>query len=147
VHIKEAVDKDSDQILDLYTGLYPEHKGKIDTFRIPKAEAVTFIAEYNGEPAGFIILTYISYGAHTTGFGYIEELFIRKRYRSFGIGKLLVNRVISWCDRKGFNVIFLTTPKTNLGAIKFYRHLGFRKNGQIWLQYTNKKKQAKKRVA
>ncbi|MCL4363004.1 hypothetical protein M1439_00970 [Candidatus Marsarchaeota archaeon] len=36
-------------------------------------------------------------------------------------------------------LIFLTTPKTNLGAIRFYRHMGFRKNGQIWLQYTMRK--------
>ncbi|MGC8537513.1 MAG: GNAT family N-acetyltransferase [Candidatus Micrarchaeia archaeon] len=137
----EANDSDSKLLLELYTGLYPEHRNKIKSFRIPKAKAITFIAEYREEPAGFVILTYISYGSPSTGFGYIEELFVRKRFRSLGIGKLLVKRVVSWCEKEGCNVIFLTTPKTNRGAIKFYRHLGFRKNGQIWLQYVMRKRE------
>jgi ribosomal protein S18 acetylase RimI-like enzyme len=139
ISVREAKDGDSKLLLELYTGLYPEHRNKIKSFRVPKAKAVTFIAERNGEPAGFVILTYISYGSPGTGFGYIEELFIRKRFRGLGIGKLLVKRVASWCEGEGCNIIFLTTPKTNLGAIRFYRHLGFRKNGQIWLQYAMRK--------
>ena len=139
ISVREAKDGDSKLLLELYTGLYPEHRNKIKSFRVPKAKAVTFIAERNGEPAGFVILTYISYGSPGTGFGYIEELFIRKRFRGLGVGKLLVKRVASWCEGEGCNVIFLTTPKTNLGAIRFYRHLGFRKNGQIWLQYAMRK--------
>ena len=139
ISVREAKDGDSKLLLELYTGLYPEHRNKIKSFRVPKAKAVTFIAERNGEPAGFVILTYISYGSPGTGFGYIEELFIRKRFRGLGVGKLLVKRVASWCEGEGCNIIFLTTPKTNLGAIRFYRHLGFRKNGQIWLQYAMRK--------
>ena len=147
ISVREAKDSDSKLLLELYTGLYPEHRNKIKSFRVPKAKAVTFIAEHNGEPAGFVILTYISYGSPRTGFGYIEELFIRKRFRSLGIGKLLVKRVASWCEREGCNVIFLTTPKTNLGEIRFYRHLGFRKNGQIWLQYTKLRHKRGKQIS
>jgi ribosomal protein S18 acetylase RimI-like enzyme len=140
VKIRRAISADADSLLELYQGLYPELKGKISSFKLPKADTETFIANYGVEPAGFVILTFISYSQKKTGFGYIEELFVKKRYRSLGIGKMLVNSVILWCKKRGYNVIFLTTPKTNIGAIKFYRHLGFRKSKQVWLQYINKKK-------
>ncbi len=138
--VREATGKDSDALLNLYHGLYPELKGKKTIFSMPRADSAAFIAEVNGEAAGFIVLTYIAYGGLNNGFGYIEELFVRKRFRGYGIGRLLVSQAVSWFDKKGYNVMFLTTPKTNLGAIKFYRHLGFRKSKQVWLQYINKRK-------
>ena len=143
IQIREASYKDSGLLLNLYNGLYPKPTDKIKSFRLPRAKSAAFIAEIGNEPAGFIILTYIAYGAPGVGFGYIEELFIRTRFRGYGLGKLLVTRALSWYEKKGYNVIFLTTPKTNLGAIKFYRHLGFRKNKQVWLQYAKKRKTAK----
>ncbi len=125
---------------ELYLGLYPEERRRLRSFKLPEVGSATFVAEYGSEPIGFALLTYTSYKSEGTGFGYIEELFVRKKHRGLGAGRALVNACIGWCERRGYNVIFLTTPKTNAGAIRFYRKLGFRKNRQVWLQYVNKAK-------
>lgn len=42
-----------------------------------------------------------------------------------GIGKALLNEVISWAKKHGFERIYLNCYIKNTNAVEFYKHLGF----------------------
>jgi GNAT superfamily N-acetyltransferase len=82
------------------------------------------IAEWNGEPAGFALWFFI----YSTWQGkpglYLEDLFVRPRFRKQGIGKALLVHVAklaveNGCGRYQWQVLDWNSP-----AIKFYESLG-----------------------
>ncbi len=82
------------------------------------------IAEWNGEPAGFA-LWFFNYSTWQGKPGlYLEDLFVRPRFRQRGIGKALLIHlarvaVEKGCGRYQWQVLDWNTP-----AIKFYESLG-----------------------
>ncbi len=133
ITIRRALPSDTGTTRELYNGLYPEERHRKERFHLMRTGAETLLAYHNKEPAGFIMLSYVSYGPGPKGFGYIEEMFVRKRYRHLGIGRMLVQAAEEWFEKRGYITLFLTTPRTNKGAILFYRRLGFRKSRQVWM--------------
>ena len=82
------------------------------------------IAEWQGEPAGFALFFY----HYSTWVGrptlFLEDLFVRPRFRGKGIGKTLLLRlakvaVEEGCGRFEWQVLDWNTP-----AIEFYQSLG-----------------------
>ena len=82
------------------------------------------IAEWMGEPAGFALFFY----HYSTWVGrptlFLEDLFVRPRFRGNGIGKALLSRlaglaVDEGCGRFEWQVLDWNTP-----AIEFYQSLG-----------------------
>lgn len=92
----------------------------------PNPRAFCDIAEWNGEPAGFALWFYnfsTFRGAHGL---YLEDLFVRPRFRGHGMGKALLARlakraVAEGCARVEWAVLDWNTP-----AIDFYKSLGAR---------------------
>jgi len=82
------------------------------------------IAEWDGEPAGFA-LWFFNYSTWQGKPGlYLEDLFVRPRFRQKGIGKALLGHlarvaVEKGCGRYQWQVLDWNTP-----AIKFYKSLG-----------------------
>ena len=88
----------------------------------PAAEVI--IAEVDGHPAGFALF----FHNFSTFLGqrglYLEDLFVRPRFRGLGLGKRLMVRLARLaverdCGRFEWSVLDLNTP-----AIDFYRSLG-----------------------
>ena len=82
------------------------------------------IAEWDGEPAAFALFFYhySTWTGHPTLF--LEDLFVRPRFRGRGIGKALLLRlaktaVDEGCARFEWQVLDWNTP-----SIEFYRSLG-----------------------
>jgi len=84
------------------------------------------IAEWQGEPAGFVLFFY----HYSTWMGrptlFLEDLFVHPRFRDRGIGKALLLRlakvaVEEGCGRFEWQVLDWNTP-----AIEFYQSLGAR---------------------
>ena len=84
------------------------------------------IAEWQGEPAGFALFFY----HYSTWLGrptlFLEDVFVRPRFRGQGIGKALLLRlakgaVEEGCGRFEWQVLDWNTP-----AIEFYESLGAR---------------------
>jgi GNAT superfamily N-acetyltransferase len=48
-----------------------------------------------------------------------------ERWRN-GIGRRLVQEVLEWCRRNGFEAVILDTTTDQEGAVHFYRAIGFR---------------------
>jgi len=90
----------------------------------PAAEAI--LAEVDGEPVGFALY----FSTFSTFRGqpglYLEDIFVRERYRGRGIGKALLATVAKTavecgCGRLEWSVLDWNTP-----SIGFYRSLGAR---------------------
>ena len=98
----------------LRDGFGPEPKFRVD------------IAEWSGEPAGFA-LYFWNYSTWQGKPGlYLEDLFVRPRFRGKGIGKALLVHlarvaVKNNCGRLVWQVLDWNTP-----AIEFYESLGHR---------------------
>lgn len=96
----------------------------------PKFRCV--IAEWNGDPAGFAFFFY-NYSTWQGRPGlYLEDLFVRPRFRKLGIGKALLVylaqiAVQENCGRFQWQVLDWNTP-----AIDFYESLGAQKMTE-WL--------------
>ncbi|MHB8133303.1 MAG: GNAT family N-acetyltransferase [Anaerolineaceae bacterium] len=76
-----------------------------------------FLAELNGEKAGFCIAT--AYQKN----GFIGDLIVSPTYRNQGIGKLLVQAAISFLKDKKIDRIFLDSVTE---AVPLYKRIGFR---------------------
>ncbi|WP_428409326.1 GNAT family N-acetyltransferase [Hyphococcus sp.] len=78
-----------------------------------------FIAETDGEAAGFILLWVVDRHAHLT------EISIAERFQRRGIGRALIEAGEDWARERGFDAITLTTFRDVAWNAPFYRSLGY----------------------
>lgn len=125
--IRTATLKDKKEISELYYQLYPEKKKKIIPIKKFDAKNFLLVAEEGKEIIGFIWGNFISYGIDK--FGYIEELFVKEKFRGKGIGTALVKTIIKKFKKLKAAALFVTTDRE---TAKFYKKLGF-KISRPWL--------------
>ena len=63
------------------------------------------------------------------GEGYIDNVAVSEKYRSCGIGRAIMNAVISHCKSEDVKSISLEVRCSNKSAIALYESLGFRSLG------------------
>ena len=56
---------------------------------------------------------------------YVSILHVQKEYRSFGIGKELMNKVENEAISKGYSSVYLHAEVTNDKGIRFYNRNGY----------------------
>lgn len=82
------------------------------------------IAEWSGEPAGFAFFFY----HYSTWLGrptlFLEDLFVRPRFRRRGIGKALFFHLVKLAVQEGCGRFEWQVLDWNTPAIKFYESLG-----------------------
>lgn len=82
------------------------------------------IAEFDGEPAGFV-LYFFNYSTWMGRPGiYVEDLFVRPTFRGKGLGKALLARVAAVALEKGCGRLQWSVLDWNQPAIDFYVSLG-----------------------
>jgi GNAT superfamily N-acetyltransferase len=90
----------------------------------PAAEAA--VAEVDGDPAGFAIW----YATFSTFRGqpglYVEDIFVRPKYRGLGIGKAIIAGLSKQALALGYGRVEWSVLNWNEPAIGFYRSLGAR---------------------
>ena len=82
------------------------------------------IAEWNGEAAGFTtwFLNFSTFrGRHGI---YLEDVFVRQKFRKQGIGRALLRRLAARCVEQGYGLFEWAVLDWNEPAIAFYRSLG-----------------------
>jgi len=90
----------------------------------PEPRVFCDIAEWSGEPAGFSIwfLNFSSFrGRHGI---YLEDLFVRPKFRKRGIGRALIARLAARCTAEDFTLLEWAVLDWNAPALAFYRSLG-----------------------
>ncbi|MFC0275025.1 GNAT family N-acetyltransferase [Metabacillus herbersteinensis] len=88
-----------------------------------------FVAEMNGKVVGWIVFrSQERKRMHHTG---SIAIMLQKDYRNKGIGKLLINEILSWAARHPvIEKVSLGTFSTNSRAIELYNNLGFVEEGR-----------------
>ncbi|MFB4166941.1 GNAT family N-acetyltransferase [Virgibacillus sp. JSM 102003] len=93
-----------------------------------KRETV-FVAEVNYEVVGWIVF----YAQNRKRLSHTGSLvmMINQMYRSNGIGKLLLQELLDWCENNSFiEKVSLGVLSTNYKAIKLYKNMGFTEEGR-----------------
>ncbi len=84
------------------------------------------VAEIEDSIIGCLQLTYITYLTYQGGKrALIEGVRIDSKYRGKGIGKMMIDWVLSKAKQDGCHMVQLTTDKKRPDALEFYKQLGF----------------------
>lgn len=84
-----------------------------------------FVAEDEGEAVGLV-----SGEVDANGVGHIGAMWASPMVRGKGVGRQLMNTVMSYLTAEGCTRIELSVTETNQVAINMYRNLGFNFTGQ-----------------
>ena len=132
--IRMAIKKDIPLILGLMAEYYAFDQ--ID-FNMSKAQqaldslftlpefGVCWLAFAGDMPVGYVVLTLgfsLEFGGREA---FIDELFVREKYRGHGYGKRLIEQGIEGFSGLGVNAIHLEVARDNADAKAFYQKLGF----------------------
>jgi GNAT superfamily N-acetyltransferase len=107
-----------------------------------KAKYEPWLAFWDGEPAGYMILVdlYSSFEARPTL--YLEDLFVLPEFRGRGVGKAMMQQCIEMAWKRGCGRMEWTCLDWNVKAQEFYNKLGARKLSE-WYLYRLSRKQMK----
>lgn len=92
-----------------------------------------YIAEVDGEIAGFMVVYVGIVEAH------LMKLFVRRVFRSKGIGHKFMNKLVDVARRHGKDMIFLEVDVDNIAAVNLYKEHGFRVLKRLRGFYENRK--------
>jgi ribosomal protein S18 acetylase RimI-like enzyme len=111
-----------------FQGFPEELENPLKKYGPPKG--ALFLGYWNDEPAGCIALT----AMQQRGYCEMKRLYVRPEYRRFGIGRILVNRLIETALSENYQFMRLDTFKKLQSAIRLYESFGF---GFIEPYYSN----------
>jgi GNAT superfamily N-acetyltransferase len=95
----------------------------------PRPFAETLIGCVEGEPAGFAIFLY-NYSTFLALPGiYLEDLYVRPRFRKLGLGKALITEVARIAVARGCGRYEWSVLDWNAPSIRFYESLGAEMHG------------------
>ncbi|MBI3135633.1 MAG: GNAT family N-acetyltransferase [Bacteroidetes bacterium] len=83
------------------------------------------VAFVGSEPAGFISCHAQWLLHHSALIGEIQEMIVAEKFRSQGIGKLLMAELIQYAQRRGIVQLEVTSSKKRKEAHRFYTREGF----------------------
>ena len=98
-------------------------------YKYAKPEGNLFVAKIRGEAVGCV-----AYKNLGNGICEMKRMYVREKYRRFGIGKKLAEICISRATKAGYQKMYLDTLESMTLALNLYRQLGFE---QIEPYYNN----------
>ena len=93
--------------------------------------ALSFVAEVNGQVAGFILARRAYLGDPVTEVGLVQILGVDPEYWRQGIATKLVNALLDTCRSKGLNAVWIMINQRDSQLQGFFEHLGFRRGELI----------------
>lgn len=124
--------------LAIYEKMEEHAKATAEDFRRhlfgPRPSAEAAIAELEDEPIGFA-LWFISFSTFRGQPGiYLEDLFVRPRYRGRGVGKAILSMLARLAVERDYGRLEWSVLNWNEPAIGFYRTIGANPNDE-WTVY------------
>jgi RimJ/RimL family protein N-acetyltransferase len=143
--LRSAVSKDAGQLVELMQNVIEEGPftlyepdeyhatAKSEAKKIKRlrdgAGKVYLVAEIEKEITGFV--SFDNWDTRRTAHTGLFSVFIKKKWRGIGIGRILVNGLLDWGRDNPVNKkISLAVFSTNINAIALYKKLGFRQEGR-----------------
>jgi GNAT superfamily N-acetyltransferase len=144
--IRRAIEKDVPRIMELYhqLSLEPEKYKAAPLYDCMKVfhkmsqhpGFMLLVAEEIGLVVGTTVMAVLPGFAHgTSPFAIVEYVVVDDKYRSKGIGKLIMKSVISLAKEAGCYKVVLTSDNRRERAHKFYKSLGFEPSAQGFRLY------------
>jgi ribosomal protein S18 acetylase RimI-like enzyme len=106
-------------------GLLRSLKGYAVTQSVSTFILLAFVQE---EPVGMATLVRIPKLDDRIGLLYLDELHVLKAHRRCGVGSAIITKAVELTRELGLAGIRLLTRPANVGAQRFYEHLGFTKH-------------------
>ena len=78
-----------------------------------------------GEAVGYVVLTFGYRLEYAGRDALIDELYLREKFRGFGIGKQTVAFIEEFCRAQNIKTVHLEVDRTNTAAKTLYRQSGF----------------------
>ena len=91
---------------------------------------LSFVAEIDGQVAGFILARLAYVGEPVTEVGLVQILGVDPDYQRQGIATKLVNSMLEHCKSKGIKTVRVTVNERDSQLRDFFQHMGFRR-GQL----------------
>ena len=93
-----------------------------------EALATPYFIKQGPEKIGYLILTRyhsVEKGGLTV---YIDELYVEERFRRRGVGKTILDQVVSIAQKEKAKALWANTEHNNEGSQRFFKSAGFRQN-------------------
>lgn len=119
-----------DVLLDDYFTIFP-YEQYVEKFKRKLKEGrYILVAKTEGKIVGFLMAEFQKTPHYkNTNTCMINEISVTEKYRSYGIGTILFNRVLFVCKKKKIEEIKLDVYNVNVRAKNFYERLGFKDLG------------------
>ena len=88
------------------------------------SKGAVWIAFYDAEPAGYVVLTIrhnMEYGGDD---GFIDDLYVRPNYRRKGLGRAATRALLEECERRNVLALHVEAGRNNVAAQALYRSFG-----------------------
>lgn len=129
VIIRRMVSSDITPTLKIWWADIPQKDMVASQLRGPVDSS--FIAEYEGHFAGFILARFIYTGLPMTGVGVIFFIAVKPDYQNCGVGAMLIEALKSNCRAAGIETIRALVPQNDTRIKKYFEKLGFRDSSII----------------
>jgi GNAT superfamily N-acetyltransferase len=138
LEIRPATEKDLPRLLTLYGQLDMDSGESLSLAKAQKLfrrmkdypDYRIYIALEKGFPVGtfaLLIMDNLGHGGKPSAI--LENVIVRKDFRSRGIGRQMVAWALSLCSEKGCYKLSLSSNRKRLDAHRFYEKLGFQQQG------------------
>ena len=126
VHIRWMIRRDMPSVLAIESSSFEFPWTEDEFIRcLRQRDCIGMVAERNEEVAGFMI-----YELHKTRI-HVLSFAVHPEFRREGVGKAMIEKLISKLAYQRRNRIVLEVRETNLDAQLFFRQLGFRATGVL----------------
>jgi len=126
VHIRWMIRRDMPSVLAIESNSFEFPWTEDEFIRcLRQRDCIGMVAERNEEVAGFMI-----YELHKTRI-HVLSFAVHPEFRREGVGKAMIEKLISKLAYQRRNRIVLEVRETNLDAQLFFRQLGFRATGVL----------------
>ena len=138
-HIRLAEERDVPRVVELYRELtitdsqveHSRNPSLTDYLRVfaeiradPRQKL--FVAEYQGEVVGTIVLLVVPNLSHNgTPFGFLENLIVTEKHRRRGLGRMLLDHAVGLARKSGCHMVELCSDVRRKEAHKLYNSMGF----------------------
>jgi GNAT superfamily N-acetyltransferase len=100
----------------------------------PPGRACVFVAEWRGMVVGMATVPTLVSTAEVGRVGLVEDLVVDAGFRSQGIGRRLLEKVITWSRNADLTRLQLLAYHANAPALRFYQNAGWDRTGMICLR-------------
>jgi ribosomal protein S18 acetylase RimI-like enzyme len=137
--VKPATFTDIEGLVDLMAEFYEESGYRLNSELSRQAfgELIedptlgqVWLLQHNSQVAGYIVLTVgfsMEYGGRDA---FVDDLFVRSKFRRLGLGRCGLEVLLAECHRRSVQAVHLEVGRSNEPAKKLYAKFGFQDNNR-----------------